>query len=435
MKPTYQPTKAFLLQCTINGVSQPVFHVHELKVFEDICKFYLTGQLVIETMLNQFEQFLQPTAPVVISFEAPRSDDGPTKIYTEQFRVYSYDSRPINSGEEARILHTIQLIGQEYYNDKHNTVVQNFNNMTGTAAAKTLHDQYIGVNGNLSIKVPSTGLIAQERVSHQVVNKKPVKAIHDILDRSVFAQYKSCAPTYFRNKPGYVIAPLEHLLTSSPKAESFVHKPSMATNLVETLYGYNNVVHFRPLAPPGESSSAASINEISGMLKATSFFDFKTGNLQSKAGNLANVLKLPFISQIPNFKSNARKMITQATKGKFGAANMFHVLDELMQQRQIDKNGPGGYNTSQEALITALTYAQKYWVTVPLQTGVNVTCGQRISVQYPVNNVLVNQTLFVPRLIHHLRISQLKQADNRQESRVLVDINGTTDIYGVLWGS
>lgn len=428
-----QPTKAYF-DCEINGVRQPRFGVHQLKVFEDICKTYFTAQLVIETSLNVFEGFLRPAALVSIVFEAPRSDGGSTKIYTEQFRIYSYESRPINSGEEARMLHTIQLIGQEYYNDRHNTVTQNFSNQIGTNAARAIHQQYISVNGGLSIPVPSTGLIAQDRVPHQVINKKPVKAIHDILDRVVFAQYKSCAPVYFRNKPGYVISPLEHILKNASIGEQFEHQPAEAVSLLKTLIGYNQVIHFRPVAPPGESSAAASVNEISGLLKATSFFDFKTGNLQNKAGNLANILKLPFASMIPNFKKSAQQMITQASKGKFGAANMFYVLDELMQARQIDKNGPGGYNASQEAFITALTYAQKYWITVPLQTGVNVTCGQRIRVTYPVNGRNISQVLFVPRLIHDIKIVQLKRNEQGSESRVLVDVNGTTDIYSVLWG-
>ena len=94
------PTKATLRTCVVNslphfditsgGEVRVNYHVKELRVYEDICKAYFTGQLVIETMLNVSENFITPTAPVTLSFVAPRTDGGQTKTYTEQFRIYSY---------------------------------------------------------------------------------------------------------------------------------------------------------------------------------------------------------------------------------------------------------------------------------------------------------------------------------------------------------
>lgn len=426
----FQPTKASLNDCTISGISylSDAFHVKELRVYEDICKAYFTGQLVIETSLNNYENFLAPTIPVIFTFEAPRSDGGATKTYTEAFRVYSYDSKPLSGGGDARIEHTIQLIGQEYYNDRHNTVLQNFSNVTGTEAARQIHSQYMSVNGGLKILLPSMGMIGQEKHPHQVKNMKPIKAIHDLLDRMVFAQYKSSAPVYYRNKQGYVMAPLQHILENGTIAESFKHIPAQGASLAETMGGYNNVIHMRPLAPAGETSSGASAGDVSGLMQSSSYFDLKTGNYIPNLSSLGNLLKLDFVNNTPGLKGKLQEMLQSANKNKYGGRMLFGMLDELLQQKSVDKNGPGGYAMTQEAFLSALNYSQKYWVSVPLQTGVNVTCGQRINVIYPINDKLTAKTLFIPRLIHELRFTEGKE-------RTPVNINGTTDFYCVLWGN
>lgn len=433
-----QPTKASLKSCTVNslpyyeiigGDVKNNFHVKELRIYEDICKAYFTGQLVIETMLNVSELFIQPTVPVTISFEAPRSDGVPTKTYTESFRIYSYDSKPLSGGGDARMQHTIQLIGQEYYNDRHNTVLENFANIPGTDAAAKIHDRYMSVNGGLEIKIPSTGLIGQQLHPHQVKNMKPIKAIHDILDRCIYGAYPTCAPVYFRDKPGYVMAPLQHILESGNVLEKFKHVPAQGASLEHTMHGYDNIIHLRPVAPAGESSAAASAGTISGMINATSFFDVKSGNYLESFNAAAKALNLPFVNNIPGLKGKIQNMLKQASRGRFGASMMFTMLDELLQTRQVDKNGPGGYNAKQEAFLTALNYAPKYWISVPLQTGSNVTCGGRINVTFPINDRLTNKTLFVPRLIHELRFTENDQQNKRQA----LNINGTTDIYCVQW--
>lgn len=425
-----EPTKASLNDCTINGISyrSDDFHVTELRVYEDICKAYFTAQLVIETNLNNYETFLAPTVPVIFTFEAPRSDGGKTKKYTESFRVYSYDSKPMSGGADGRIQHTIQLIGQEYYNDRHNTVQAAFSNITGTQAARQIHEQYMGTNGPLKMLMPSLGMIGGELHPHQVKNLKPIKAIHDILDRLVYAQYKSSAPVYFRDKSGYVMAPLQHILENGTIAESFQHIPGQGYSLAHKMGGYNNVIHMRPLAPAGETSAGASGADVANLMKSSSYFDLKTGNYIPNINNMSKLLDLPFVKNTPGMKAKLTEMLKQANKNPYGGRMLFSVIDELLQKKEVDKNGPGGYNITQEAFLATLSYSQKYWVSVPLQTGVNVTCGQRINVIYPINDRVTAKTLFVPRLIHELRFTE-------GQKRKSLNINGTTDFYCVLWGN
>lgn len=431
-----QPTKVALDICSINGFNyiepnmfSPNFHVKELRVFEDHCKFYFTGQLVIETEQNAHEYLLGPTVPVELRFESPRTDGVATKTYSQKFKIFSYESKPLSGGTDARMEHTIQLISQEYYNDRHNTVMQGFPLVPGTTAAQQIHNQYIQMEGGLRVLIPSTGPIGSKDVPHQARNVKPVKAIHDILDRCVWASHKTCAPVYFKDVNGYVMAPLQHLLEQGPVVENFIHILGAGADLRDVMEGYNNVIHLRPMAPPGEASADSS-SMVMGMLSAAQFFDIKSGSTLNAKATSDQIMSLPFINKIPNMKARVQQMLAEASRGGFGSRNLFHIVDDAMQALSIQKNGPGGYNKAQEAFLTALTYAQKYWVSVPMQTGLNVTCGQRVKVRFPIVSEgqpkFEERTLYVPRLIHEIKLTQ----GNKREPLV---INGTTDIYGVVW--
>lgn len=433
-----QPTKVTLDKCTVNGINylqvnnnaiSVNFHVKELRIFEDICKFYFTGQLVIETLQNAHEHLLGPTVPVEITFEALRSDGRPSKKYSQRFRIHSYESTPLSGGVDARMQHSIQLISQEFYNDRHNTVMQGFPNIPGTAAAAAIHGQYIQQEGGLRILVPSTGLIGSQDVPHQARNVKPVKAIHDILDRCVFAQYRTCAPVYFKDAHGYVMTPLQHIVENGSINGNFIQPLAGGNSLQNTMLGYDNVLHFRPLAPPGEANSDVS-SMVMGIANAAQFLNMGTGNSQKLPSQATKLLNSGIFNNVPNLKKRVLEMLAEASRGNFGARNMMKIVDELQQSLSTMKDGPGGYQQAQEAFITALTYSQKFWVSVPLQSGAFVTCGSRINVLHPfVGNGterLVNKTLFVPRLIH-----EIKFTDGPQRTKLVV--NGTTDIYGVLW--
>jgi hypothetical protein len=396
-----QPTKATLLECTIGGVPWVTvqngsvvnyFHVQELRIYEDNCKFYFTGQLVIETQLNVFERFLSPQAEVVIAFVAPPNNF----IYRETFRVYAYESKPREGDIEGSMVTTISLLGDEYFKDKSETVQVNIPNQTATVAARKIHDQYIGENGGLVIPQESVGMIGQQLHPHQVLSKKPSKAIHDLLDKAVFPVSSSGPGVYFRNKKGYVIAALEYLITTAPFTGNYYHKPAGGANLEDTLAGYQNVLNFRPMAPPGDDRGGARGGEAEGRNRVFSAIDLAVGN--SKTGRGSGGTGFP-----------------EAMK---------YIADSYRQAITIDKNGPGGFQAREDAFITQLTYSPKYWLSVPLQSGINVTVGERVRVTYPVSDQITTKNLWVARLIHELRFTEGRD-------RTKVTVNGTTDIFGV----
>lgn len=424
-----QPTSVTLSKCTIgktprinpnNGAEN--FVVHSLRVYEDICKAYLTAQLVIEDQLNRTDPYLHPAVQVEISFKTEQS-----KPYTEIFRIYSIESKPKENDLVAGMIITLNLIGEEYYNDTQNTVMQNFKNETATSAVAKIHGQFIAENGPLQI-TPSTGFIGKDDHPHQVMNMKPITAIHNLLDKAISAAWKTSAYTYFRNKDGYVVKPLEQLLRTSPVVAYFTHKPALSESVIDTLYGYNKIIHIRPMAPPSEQTAQGIRNvEIDSLTKTSSFFDLKTGNYITALNGLKKNVDI-----FKSLRSNAAKNIADignaflkdSIKSQFGARLLFNAINEDRQDRQIDKNGPGGYNDAEQAFLAALAFTKKYWISVPLESGINVTIGKRINAIYPVETKTTAKTLFVARLIHEL---QFKTPGSKHYEPV----RGTTDMYCV----
>lgn len=434
-----QPTKVSLRTCTIagvpwlqmgNGVLVENFAVHSIRIYEDMCKPYFTGQLVIEDQLNRTDPYLYPMSEVKIAFMTEPGN----KYYAETFRIYSIESKPKENDLYAGMLITINLIGAEYYNDTQNTVMQNFANVPATAAASMIHQQYIAENGGLNLS-PSKGMIGLQEHPHQVMNMKPIKAIHDLLDKAISVTVATSAFTYFRNKPGYVMKPLEELLTSAPMAgPRFVHKPAAGASLKEVLTGYENIIHLRPMAPPSQDSAAGPRSaELDSLLKTTSFFDAKTGNFLNKVGSLGMKNTLKALTQnakqdqIKELMQVADALMGKSVKTQFGARMLFNVINEDRQQRTVDKNGPGGYNTAEEAFLAALNFSKKYWVSAPIQTGIDVTVGNRINVLYPVGTRTQTKTLFIARLIHEV---QFKTPGQKR----FEPAQGSTEMYGVEWG-
>lgn len=395
-----QPTRCTLLECTIGGMPfreltsggvRNNFHVQEMRIFEDNCKFYFTAQLMIEAHLNSFELYVTPQARVTISFAAP-----PTEfIYTETFRIYSYESKPRQGDIQNAMIITISLMGDEYFRDKASKVQRNFKNVTATRAIQEIHSAYIASNGGLKIPQESVGLIGMDNHAHQVINKNPSKAIHDLLDKAVFPVSSSGPGIYYRDKPGYMVAAIEYLIATQPITGHFIHEPAQGASLAATLGGYDRVIHFRPMAPPGEDRGGGRGGEIEGAVSALTSVDMAEGN-----------------NNMPSSFAGVQKA----------------AIDAFRQFPNIDKNGPGGFKAREDAFITRLTYSPKYWTSVPLQTGIKVTVGNRISVRYPIGihpePVYTTKILWVPRLIHELRFTE---GENRED----VTINGTTDIFGV----
>lgn len=428
-----QPHQTALNFIDINGVNDIAgstrnFHVKEFRIYEDICKPWFTGQLVIETRNHDYEKFLFPTATVQLRFSGPKTS-GPFKTFSERFKVYSYDSKvKRNASGVTELEHTIQLIGEEFYRDVHNTVIENDKNLTGTTAAQAIHTKYIGKGTGMKILEQSKGLIGKDNYPYQVKNLKPVKAIHDILDRVIFNKYKTGAVVYFRDKrfektPSYSAGPLQGFLEESEIAQDFVHDQAAGRSLMLTLGGYNIATSMRPASPPGDTSS--SVGDTSGLVNKSFVYDtFSSKHLDSDG---AKALLDKFKSfKIGGIKGNdILKSGAEFVVSKYGGRVLFNYVNKNHQDLSVDKFATGRQD-SEESLITALSYSPKYRVVVPIQSGLYMTCGKRFRIRTTIDGRQTIKTLFVPRLVHEVRFTY-------DEDRKPVAIQGTTELYGVQW--
>lgn len=419
-----QPSRVTLKTCIIgstphidfqNNNIKENFTVHSIRIYEDICKAYFTAQLLIEDQINQTDPYIYPATEVLISWTVEPTN----KTYTEKFRIYSIESKPKDNDLYAGMLITLNLIGDEYYNDTQNTVMQNFPNITATQAAAQIHNTYIAENGPISV-IDSIGLVGKTDHPHEVTNMQPIKAIHDLLDKAVKG---TSAFVYFRNKPGYVIGPLQELMETGSINGNFIHKPGQGAQIKDVLTGYNNIIHFRPMAPPSQETAQGIRNaELDSLMKTSSFFDIKSGQYIQNVSGLTSRISTGISSLDGLFK----EVFNKSVKSPFGARLLFNAINQDRQELTVDKNGPAGHKAAEEAFLAALSYSKKYWVVVPMQSGINVTIGNRINCVYPVGERPTAKTLFVARLIHCLNFKT--PSANRYEPS-----QGTTEIYAVNW--
>jgi hypothetical protein len=430
----YLPFEATLKSMSINGVNYfGIFHVKELRIYEDICKYYLTAQVVIEVLQNAWDGLkVAPLVPVQIVIKS--GTQYLEREYDQFFRVYSYDSIPVgvqSGGADVRLEVTLNLVGQEFYNDRHNTVMKGYPNKKGTEIVKDIHDRFVTAPGSNSLEIRSSdGLMGSKTVPYQVNNVKPVKAIFDILDQIIYHSEPTASPVYYRDANHHVVAPLKYLIENVGAAQAFYHVPSQGQDMMATYEAYNNIIDLKPLTPPGQVS-AESAAALDSLLNTTVFVDQETGNTKTKLANLSDIAG----GLDPATRQRVLAMIAASKKGIYGGSVMFDVINDAQKARSIDKSA-SGHKAAQEAFITTLTYCQKYWISVPLNSGIFVTCGKNIQVTYPfvegVGNVRhKTRKLFVPRLTHTLKFTSTDQQGDRKPIAAL----GTTDIYSVLWSN
>lgn len=434
-KEPMHPLDLIVRRCSIGNVNHidrnngPNFHLKEMRLYEDVCKSYLTGELIIEVMQNGFERLgIAPLAVVDIDLV---SEDATfrQKRYRQQYKVLSYTSRPIkpqSGGADARLELNLKLIGQEYYNDRHNTVIMGRSNKPGTTIIKEIHDKYVKHDTNrMNLRV-SDGLLGTKKIPYQVQNKKPVKAIFDILDQIIYHSEPTAAPMYFRDASQFVISPLKTLLeTASIVGPRFEQHPNQGKYpYAGTMHGHNWILDLKPLAPPGPTNAEAGMHP--NQISTVGYIDRATGKMKETQRSTMTSEKK---HDGTDAKSNIARMEAQANKTVLGGRYIFHQIDSNQTKLSTNKVA-SGHMQKQEAFLGALTYSPKFWISVPINTGLDVTCGKRIRVKYPfVENRRTSsttKTLFVPRLIHEIKYTE---GDNRKTTYA----HGTTDLYGVLW--
>jgi len=153
-------------------------------------------------------------------------------------------------------------------------------------------------------------------------------------------------------------------------------------------------------------------------------------------GNFTNLPPVPNFSGfgVPGLGARISQLMGEAYRGNRGGGALLNIINEVMQQRAIQKAGPGGFNTQQEALITALAYTNKFWVQVPGQSGLLCTAGMKVPIRYTTvrggSPVPMDKILYIARLVHHITFLYPESEKGRRQRS---GYKAKTEIYGVEW--
>ncbi len=370
----FNPTKVRLLRCHVKGVDLKL-HVNCIRVFEDMCKPYITAQIMImdnNNIINGLK--LEGGDPVSFAIDSHENNGD---VYEQQQYILSIDGE--ESTDNLRtITYTIYTAGLSYFKDKANLVQMSAVNVTGSSLAARIHNEYVS-DGGLSVH-SSSGMIAKDDIGgYHINNKHPFKAIGDVLDRSVGSGTKTGSWMYFRDRFKHVICPLETIFGQMGSQKTF-WQLQFGTVFEHTLQGADpRAQHDKPSNTaiiaaktvvkelPNVSGGRGGGGNIASAAKgAMNMFDVADGKspLQSSAsagsgGNIGG--------------SSALGSVSRFATGKFGGIQ--NVLQNDCRRNPLSVN-QGINAVAENSFQASVKDATHYLVKVPFQSGISVTIGK-----------------------------------------------------------
>lgn len=346
------PTKVALRACSIKGADMRK-HTLRISTFETICKPYLTATILINDSGNLINS-LELTGGDPVSFVI---DTGIGKmIESKQFILTVQESDQQGDNKRSK-LYQITTASESYFNDRANIVQRSDVNIPMTAAAQQIHNQFVGSDAPLNVMMQSLGMIAKTDIGGFITsNKKPFKAINDIISRASYGQYKSGTSVYFRNMEEYIIAPLEHLFaTMSPRIQ-LIEKETWGSDWQDTFNSYNAIIHATTKVEEG-SGTTGSHETAATAKQAINMFDVTGGKeVIQQLGQMVGTTAL-----------------SKFAKGRMGG--LPNVLQ--MDTRRNEPSNDQGMNIIQENLFKAkVKESVNYYIKCPIQAGINIVAGR-----------------------------------------------------------
>jgi hypothetical protein len=405
------PTISQIRSVSILGVDVTSY-INAIRIFETVCKPYITGQLTLVDTNNLIENMkIQGGESVQGAFQAPPNES----VYEFDTRVLTIKGHPAPNSLK-KVIYTIDIIGPLYYADRGALVQSAHKGQTGTSAIQQIFGQYLGTD-TLTILQESIGMIGDKQ-GFTVNNKKPLTAISDISKQSLFPG-QSGNVLMFRDRYGVILSPLDNLMSNLGEGQEFFLQKEVWGFDMDPQWIYHAIIF------------AASDNSRSG-----------------GRGGMAEVAAVANQSQVTFDMHNAELKIKDAASIVGGAISS--GLNAVTGFLGISPGGLGGtpnvqvHNTQLQPAATAAnikTMAEKMYSAqarggpqlqwkVPLQTGINVTVGRgaKVTLAPPTdlaidpNSVGTNGVYFVTDLAHELVVTDLG------------DVVGTTTMQGLLGG-
>lgn len=345
------PTKIRLRNCTIKGVDCRL-HTNCITVYETMCKPYITATITLIDN-NGFVNGLQLKGGEQVSF----AFDGGGRVY-ESTQYITQIEDPQQSENLRSTTHLIHTATESYFNDKANLVQRSDVNTTASSVAQQIHNQFVGTDAPLKVLQSTLGMIAKSDIGGFITaNKKPFKAIEDIMSQASYGKYKSGSTVYFRDRDSYVLAPLEHLFeTMSPQA-TFVQKKTWGADWRDTFTSTNAIIAARTVSDENSQRGGAS------KLAATA-----SGGL-----NIFDIAKGTNV--VDKIASKASGVLSQFAKRGGGIPNVLQTdsrRNELSSDQAVNQ-------VEQNSFQASVKDGVNYLIKVPIQSGIDCTVGKAIN--------------------------------------------------------
>ena len=360
MADTTQPTKARVKKFSIAGYDM-LAQVNMISVWESIFKEHRTAQVkIIDTgnMINNLN--LVGGMPASFSF------DGFEDVsYDATMKLHSIKGEESNQSGRAKV-YILDLVDEEYFNNKKQIVQTAFQGITGTQAIAKLHAQFVNPNSPLRILAESMGPVSLQ--AHIVRSKRPYTAIQEIMKKLNFAQFAS-NPLYFKDKDGHVLAPLEGLFSQLSPLQTLIEDTSLGKYWYEIFTSRNVIMQATAQIDISQNGRSGAADVASNKYQQKMVFDHQTKTkiveqgVRQIAGGLLNGVSgalsqafLDFSSLAggqPNFWFMDGAHLPVATDQSAGA-------EQSRLYAALVKNGPG------------------MTIRCPIQSGLNLTVGKGV---------------------------------------------------------
>ena len=391
----FNPGKVRLRSCTIKGTRVDLL-INCIRLYETMCKPYFTAQIMVIDNINMINN-LQLKGGDKVSFSFHAEVTG--QVIAQDQYILSIDGEEPAESLRA-VKYTIYTASASFFKDKANIVQRSVVNITGSALAASIHEDYVGGDFPLSVH-SSTGMIAQSDIGgYQVNGKKPFKAIQDVLDRSVGGGVSTGSWMYFmrRNMGGrndtsnrYVMCPLETLFNSRGSQETFWQKNTWGSEFEHTLGGGNPssdhaIIAAKTVIKEKESAGrrGGGANIAKTMAGALNIWEITTGS-----NPIAN-----FTGSSGGGGGGAASMAANFSSKRGGMPNFFQN-DARRNPMSTNQNINA---VAENAFQGGVKDSTNYLIKVPIQTGINVTVGLGADAHLipPIGDVLSNRRSEIP---------------------------------------
>lgn len=336
--------------------------VNTLFIYEDICKFYRTFKAIILDDALVVDD-LKLVGGETVSFDVVAAGG---KRYSATGQLFSI--KKDNSTKNKRMLmYEMWFVDSPYVNERANLVKKSYSNVLGTDIISNIGSEFL--KDNIRIPVSSLGLLFTKN-PHVIDGAKPLKAIDDMRKQITFGAYPSGISTFFHDKRGMVVAPVEYLLEQAEKTvATYIEKANWGAMWTDTLTATHAIVDYTTNTDQNEQGRI-HIHEIAAALKQ------ERKVLNAKTNKTIVNQPATFVS-IPKVLGTAMQqlggsspMIGQAGAAQFGGKHNNIKVDTdkipLSAVRQTDR---------EQLLRAMLDNAPQIYVKVPIQGGLDATVG------------------------------------------------------------